>query len=69
MVVRGSLQTLLLDVREAADTLRVSRSRLYQLINSGALESVKLGKKRLIPAGALEAFVEGLRDAPRGGDR
>jgi excisionase family DNA binding protein len=38
-----------LSVREAASVLSMSRSGLYDLIASGAVRTVKVGKRRLIP--------------------
>jgi excisionase family DNA binding protein len=40
---------------------RHRRSTLYELIRSGQLESVSIGRTRLIPADALDAFVARLR--------
>jgi excisionase family DNA binding protein len=51
---------LLLTPEEAADTLRVSRSKVYALIRSGALRSVKIGGSRRISATALSEFIEDL---------
>ena len=48
---------LLLTVPEAAHMLSIGRSRTYELILTGALGSVKLGRRRLIPKEALETFV------------
>ena len=45
-----------------ADACRVSsigRTRLYQLISEGRLESRKLGRRTLIPASSLRALIEG----------
>ena len=52
---------LLYRINEAAEVSSISRSRLYELIASGELESVKLGSTRLIPHDALEDFVSKLR--------
>lgn len=46
---------------EAADTVGLSRSKLYELMARGEIESVTVGKNRLIPHSALEAFVARLR--------
>lgn len=54
---------LLYDVPEAVALTSIGRSRIYELLRSGELESVKCGKRRLIPAEALERFVESLRAA------
>lgn len=51
---------LLLTPEETADTLRVSRSKVYALIRSGALRSVKIGGSRRISATALSEFIEDL---------
>lgn len=46
---------------EAGEKLGVGRSTVYELIASGELESVKVGRCRRIPADALEAFVARIR--------
>ena len=48
---------LLLTVPEAAHLLSIGRSRCYDLVLSGQLRSLKLGRRRLIPREALDAFV------------
>ena len=48
---------LLLSVPEAAHLLSIGRSRCYDLVLSGQLRSLKLGRRRLISREALEAFV------------
>lgn len=58
---------LLYPPTEAAAMLGLGRSKLYELISSGELESVKVGKSRLVPAEALENFVRRLRVGPEGG--
>lgn len=44
-------------LREVAQSLGVSRSTLYTLADSGKLVTVKVGKRRLIPASELERLV------------
>jgi excisionase family DNA binding protein len=51
---------LLHSPEEAASILGVSRTCVYDLIRTGQLRSVKLGKARRIPSEALREFVEGL---------
>jgi excisionase family DNA binding protein len=46
----------LLSVREAADALGIARSTLYTEIGAGRLRSVKVGRRRLVPASALTAY-------------
>lgn len=47
----------LLTVPEAMAQLNVSRWTLYNLIRSGELESVTIGRCRRIPAAALDDFI------------
>lgn len=56
---------LLLDVDEAAEALGVKRTHLYQLLGRGELESVKIGRSRRVPVGALEDYVARLREQSR----
>jgi excisionase family DNA binding protein len=48
---------LLLTVREAQDVLSLGRSKLYELIASGELPVVRIGRAVRLPARALEAWV------------
>jgi excisionase family DNA binding protein len=52
---------LLLTVEQAAHKLNIGRSLLYELLQSGILESVRIGNCRRIPADALSEFVARLR--------
>ncbi|KJE21497.1 DNA-binding protein, excisionase family [Frankia torreyi] len=52
---------LLLTPTEAAELLGVSRSTIYELMNSGDIESVRIGRSRRIPSAALVTFVARLR--------
>jgi excisionase family DNA binding protein len=54
------MDELLLTVETAARRLSLSRSKTYQLIASGALRSVAVGRSRRVPVDALEAFVGAL---------
>ncbi len=46
---------------EAGQTLRLSRSRIFELMASGELASVTIGRSRRIPRAALEQYVERLQ--------
>lgn len=52
---------LMLTIQEAADMLAISRSTVYQLISTGALAPVSIGRLRRIPADELVDFVGRLR--------
>jgi excisionase family DNA binding protein len=49
---------LLLSVQEAAKHLGISRGLVYELVNSGEIESIHLGRRRLISRDAINRFVE-----------
>ncbi|MFF3671099.1 helix-turn-helix domain-containing protein [Microtetraspora malaysiensis] len=48
---------LLLTVPEAADALAISRSKLYQLIASGAVDSIRIDGSRRVPVASLHDFI------------
>jgi excisionase family DNA binding protein len=52
---------LLLTPEQASVRLAICRTRIYELMGSGQLESVRIGSSRRIPAAALVEFVERLR--------
>lgn len=53
---------LLCTVEETARLLSISRTAVYGQLRSGALRSVKVGGRRLIPRTVLDEFVESLLD-------
>lgn len=55
------IEAVLLTVEEAADRLRIGRTTMYALVSSGAVESVKVGRLRRVPAEAVDAYVTVLR--------
>lgn len=55
--VRPDAPDRLLSVDEAAAALGIGRSRLYDEIASGRCRSIKVGRRRLIPSGAISAYV------------
>ena len=56
---------LLVRAEDAALALGVSRTKVYELMRSGALRSVKIGGLRRIPATALAEFVAQLEEQGR----
>jgi excisionase family DNA binding protein len=53
---------LLLTVPEAAEALAISRSKLYELLATGLVRSVRIDGSRRVPVEALEAYVATLLD-------
>jgi len=51
----------LLTLDQAAHQLGIGRTTLKELIASGRLGSVTIGRRRLVPAQAIDAFVETLQ--------
>ncbi|GAA4855379.1 MULTISPECIES: helix-turn-helix domain-containing protein [Pseudonocardia] len=57
------MERLLLTAQEAAQALGVSRTKVYDLMRSGRLRSVKIGGSRRIPVDALAELVDELAEA------
>lgn len=54
---------LLYAIPEAADQLSVSARVLERLIADGEVETIKIGRRRLVPAEALADYIERLKKA------
>ena len=57
---RPAMTRLLLTVPEAAEALAISRSKLYELLASGAVASIRIDGSRRIPLAALEEYISRL---------
>lgn len=70
LAVEDDVEKLLLTPDEAADALGIGRSKLYQLMRSGTVASVRIGSCRRIPAAALPDLISQLQaDAQDDGSR
>ena len=49
---------LLITISEAAERLSIGRSFAYQLVQTGALPTVQLGRRRLVPVHALVILID-----------
>jgi excisionase family DNA binding protein len=58
---REDMEKLLLTPEEAAAALGICRSKLYELLQAGVIESVHIGTSRRIPVAAMVEYVERLR--------
>jgi excisionase family DNA binding protein len=54
--------SLLLTVDEAAILLRLGRTQTYELVMCGKIQSVKIGRRRLVIRDGLHNFVTDLVD-------
>jgi len=54
---------LLYSVEEAADLLGIGRTYMFHLLRTGEIDSLKIGKRRMIPSDALDDYIEHLRSA------
>jgi excisionase family DNA binding protein len=55
----GALQRRALSVREAGRACGLSRATIYRLIAAGKLSTLKIGARRLVPVGSLDALLSG----------
>lgn len=53
-----AIKPLALSVDEACKVSRLGRTRIYELVNSGQLTSIKLGRRRLIHADSLHRLIQ-----------
>ena len=51
---------VLVTPEEAAEALRIGRTRMYALLREGAIRSVRIGQSRRVPVQALHDFVAAL---------
>lgn len=58
------MDKLLVTPEEAAEALAICRAKVYELMRSGTLPSVRIGTSRRVPVDALQEFVAALRGSP-----
>ena len=56
------MEALLLKPEEVAECLNIGRSKVYELMRAGALDSVRIGARRRVSRSALDAYIEHLRE-------
>lgn len=56
--MRNSVEPVSYSVADAKAALGIGRSKIYELMNSGVLRRVKIGRKTLIPASDIRALIE-----------
>jgi excisionase family DNA binding protein len=63
VALEDQMDKLLLTPVEAARALGIGRSTVYELMQTGQLESVRIGACRRVPAEAVHTFLLHLRRA------
>lgn len=58
----GEDERRLLKIPEVTRRLGIGPTKVYELIASGEIESVRIGGARRIPSDAVDAFIQRLRD-------
>jgi excisionase family DNA binding protein len=53
-------RVLVMDVKEAATRLGLSKSKVHRLIGAGEIASVSMGRRRKIPVQAIDAYLRRL---------
>jgi excisionase family DNA binding protein len=56
-------QKMLYSLAEAAEMLSVGKRKVEELVRDGALDTVTIGRRRLVPVEALTEYVERLKAA------
>jgi excisionase family DNA binding protein len=55
----GKRQRLAYSVDEALELVPIGRTKMFELMATGELRTITIGRRRLIPADALAALVAG----------
>lgn len=53
----SAVEPISVDIATAAKLTSLGRSKLYQMLSDGTLESKTIGRRRVIPYAALKALV------------
>jgi excisionase family DNA binding protein len=56
---RPPIERRALSIEETAKTCGLSRATMYRLIGEGKLATLKIGARRLVPVGAIDALLDG----------
>lgn len=59
-----TMERQLLTAEEVAEVLNIGRTRVFELIYSGQLRSIKIGRLRRIPVDAVREFIEACCELP-----
>lgn len=51
------MERQLLTAEDVAEVLQIGRTRVYELIYAGQLQSIKIGRLRRVPVSAVDDFI------------
>lgn len=57
------MESVLLKIPEVMERLAVGQTKVYELMSTGDLRSVKLGRSRRVPSDDLDRFIAELDDS------
>ena len=57
------METVLLKIPEVMERLAVGQTKVYELMSTGELRSVKVGRSRRVPSDDLDRFMATLDDS------
>jgi len=56
------METVLCSIPDAAKALGLGRSKTYELIDEGQLETVRIGRRRLVRVSSIRTLAQGSQD-------
>jgi excisionase family DNA binding protein len=59
------VDAIFISIADAARTLSVGRTKLYQLVDEGRVETVRLGRRRLVKVASLRKLADALANEAR----
>jgi excisionase family DNA binding protein len=62
-----SMDKITFSINELAKQTGLSRTKIYQEIAAGRIRIVKVGRRTLVPASAVQAWLDRLSEHPAGG--
>jgi excisionase family DNA binding protein len=62
-MLTAATEQLLLSINESCYALGFGRTKLYEYIGLGLIETVSIGRRTMIPRASLDEFVARLRQA------
>lgn len=61
--MNAAVTEVMVDVPEAGRRIGLGRTKTWELVRTGRLETVRVGRRRLVPVDAIDTYVAELRAA------